>query len=120
MKKYVAGNDIGTLYLAKLDDEDLKPYRKNIVEYADTLEDVSKRAFEAFETLSKHLNVAREKSKIYATGLKDKNKQKQPGTDALKAMTAAKDWLIASYLEAPLAGLGQLWNLLSTTLGLAY
>jgi hypothetical protein len=91
MKKYVPQTGIGTLYLAKLDDEDLKPYRENIVAYADTLEDVSKRAFEAFETLSKQLNVAREKSKIYATGLKDKQKQKQTGTDALDAMTAAKD-----------------------------
>jgi predicted transcriptional regulator len=91
MKKYVAQTGIGTLYLAKLDDEDLKPYRENIVAYADTLEDVSQRAFEAFEALSKQLNVAREKSKIYATGLKDKRKQKQTGTDALDAMTAAKD-----------------------------
>jgi hypothetical protein len=91
MKKYVLQTGIGTLYLAKLDDEDLKPYRENIVAYADTLEDVSQRAFEAFEALSKQLNVAREKSKIYATGLKDKRKQKQTGTDALDAMTAAKD-----------------------------
>jgi len=77
---------VGTLYLAKLDKNDLAPYRENVVKYANTLEETSKRAFVAFETLSKQLNVAREKSKIYATG-GDKNE----GTAAITAMDAAKD-----------------------------
>lgn len=76
---------VGTLYLAKLDKDDLKPYRENINKYADTLEEVSKQAFKKFETLSKQLNIAREKSKIYATGGK-----KTDGTAALTAMDAAK------------------------------
>ena len=86
MTNYVPNTVIGTLYLAKLDENDLTPYRENVVKYADTLEDVSKRAFVAFETLSKQLSVAREKSKIYATG-----GNKNEGTAAITAMDAAKD-----------------------------
>jgi hypothetical protein len=76
---------VGTLYLAKLDSEDIKPYRQSITDYANTLDDISKQAFVQFETLSKQLNIAKEKSKIYATG-----GRKDDGAAAITAMGAAK------------------------------
>ena len=87
LKEPPKGSEVGDLILAKIDGDNLKSYRKSLIEYTDGLTDANiKKAFGLFRDLAGELIKAKELSQAYASSGDVKD-----GKPALESIKAAKE-----------------------------